>query len=731
MRKLNFKLGHRFRLATLLAMTMACVFWLTPARAEEATTTEFITVNVTIRHQDQILFNGVVNIPSTTLFNYQNNNEAATGTAGYTALAALISADLSSENFFVNKIDYYSSSGNYFINCLTLYDATESCNNWQYTINSSYPAVGADQYAIIGGEQIYFYYGDRHHITVPTTSYYIGETATGTIVEYDYQNNQYFPLPNVILGLLDTSGSALLATTSDALGEAVFSFSATGTFRIGMQNVSDWGIYYWPKSMDFIVLDAAPATTTLTSTPPTDTPGGHQVNPSNQIEQLNINFAVDKILNFLRSKQDADGKIIDGGTTDWAMMAFAVKGIYADEVKNTTTSLLDFAKTYNFTDASDLNICAAYPRHILALLAGGVDASNALIQNLKTKIETECYQNNLYGQTGINDDIFGLIALLAIGANPDQLIIQSAVNTILADQTAYGAFTWAGWPGADITGAAIDALKYAENKGVAIEQEKYSKAKNYLKSQQLADGGWGYDSADALTTSWVIMGISATGESQTDWFNSAGKNPWHPLTAQLKESGYYESAWAPGPDWFGTKHAVPALLGKSWPIILPPRVEIAPNNSGGSIFVPATTTPASTLPITIPTTTPMISTSTLITAIETTTTVTQISTTTNIEIPITKMPGRSDRDHDSTSGQSKNKSQIINTKITNLPTDIDFSIVSLPQNDNRNNLTNNLLNQLPLDTPTRRAAKKILAVSGGGTVALGLYLGLKLLRGVV
>jgi uncharacterized protein with NAD-binding domain and iron-sulfur cluster len=42
-----------------------------------------------------------------------------------------------------------------------------------------------------------------------------------------------------------------------------------------------------------------------------------------------------------------------------------------------------------------------------------------------------------------------------------------------------------------------------------------------------------------------------------------------------------------------------------------------------------------------------------------------------------------------------------------------------------------IIDKLPLDTPTRATAKKIMMISGGGTVALGLYLGLRLLRSVL
>jgi len=105
--------------------------------------------------------------------------------------------------------------------------------------------------------------------------------------------------------------------------------------------------------------------------------------------------------------------------------------------------------------------------------------------------------------------------------------------------------------GDDITGASINALKYAKDKGVVIDELILTNAKNYLKTTQQTDGGWGYGSSDVMTTSWVLMGINSMGEEQSDWFTSEGKNPWYPMTEKLNEEGYYESAWVEGSaDWF-------------------------------------------------------------------------------------------------------------------------------------------------------------------------------------
>ncbi|MBI5222730.1 MAG: terpene cyclase/mutase family protein [Candidatus Magasanikbacteria bacterium] len=389
------------------------------------------------------------------------------------------------------------------------------------------------------------------------------------------------------------------------------SVSSTLVFDDGQEINNDSGVYelFIATTTPYIMygkkngfLDSAPTTIVgqepmaeeppAQDNPPNNSGGGGSGGGGNDNDQppaspiisdADINTAVDKILAYLKSQQDATGKIIDGGITDWAIMAFASAGIYSEEVKNNGQSLLDYALSYNFTDSSDLNLCAAYPRHILALLAGGMDKTNAKITEIKNKINSQCINGAAYGQNGINDDIFGLFALLATDEDITTTSIQNIIIAIKADQTADGAFTWAGWPGADITGGAINALKYAETKGASIEQQIYSNAKTYLKNAQLPDGGWGYGVSDALTTGWAVMGLDALGETGADWFTSSSTTPWHVLVNQLNDIGYYESAWVPGTvDWFAAKHAVPALLGKSWPVILPPKQNTEPNEQNTS-----------------------------------------------------------------------------------------------------------------------------------------------------
>jgi len=210
------------------------------------------------------------------------------------------------------------------------------------------------------------------------------------------------------------------------------------------------------------------------------------------------------------------------------------------------------------------------PRHKKASVCCARDELQELGAQIITDLfESDGWEVRFLGGGLTNDDIFALIAFLTQDTNANDPIVRSIIDTILEDQKTTGAFTWNGTPGADITGAAINALSFAKNSGVEIDDSVFSGAKQYLKSTQLDDGGWGYGNSDALTTSWVMMGINSLGEDQNDWTNYSGISPWNFMADSLDDGGYYTASWDPSQtDWFATKHAIPALLSKSWPIIL-------------------------------------------------------------------------------------------------------------------------------------------------------------------
>lgn len=454
-------------------------------------------------------------------------------------------------------------------------NAADWSETWILRVNNALSNVGIDQVVLSENDDLLFTYGpwdmDPLLVEVNTTTVAVGDNITITPYAWNDEDAAFVPMTNtdVLFHIGSTTTSTTGTLTWPATEETLESIwiEADGYTRSNLVTLN-------------IALVEEEEDNTDTSTGNTGG-GGNGAGGGNSGENGNttpandfsptlseIQDTVRAILEYTKNEQSADGSLIDGGTTDWLLMSFSAADEDPYDIAMVSSSLMAYATSYDFNGFTDLNLCAGYPRHILALLAGGVTTSDHTITSLREKMTTDCHTNSLYGQPGINDDVFALFALLATGQDTSSDVITDIVSTILNDQTDDGAFTWAGWPGADITGAAINSLVYAQNKGVSIATSVFDTAKQYLQSEQRADGGWGFDSSDVLTTSWAVMGINALGESQSDWLTTDGYTPWNPLVSKLTDTGYYESAWAPGTvDWFAMKHAVPALLGEAWPIL--------------------------------------------------------------------------------------------------------------------------------------------------------------------
>lgn len=541
----------------------------TPLNNSENSSEEITeTVSVHIRIGSDMIFETEVTLGESTDLTIQGVSVPSNSILG-----VLYTLDQESDSFEINDLAYYEGFGSFLINCVNTPSlASAACYNWHYVVDGEYPFLGINQFILEGDEELYLYFGNTHQVVFSTSTIYQGESFTATSQYYEYTSNSWEPLLNVHIAVTQDNPldpwSPIVVTSSsvDNLGQALFTLSATGTYALSIAED-----YYYP-TFSFEVLTSP---TSNNQTGENNGGSGESCSSCNTtlepelVSQELIDETISKILTYVKSQQKANGSIQDGATSDWLVMSFGAMDIYADTVGASTT-LMDYVEDYNFSAGSELNLCAGYPRHVLALLAGGAAIDSSEVTTMLTKIKSnECFDGSVYGESGINDDIFALMALLATGESVDHILVNTLVEEIKDDQQTNGAFTWTGFAGADVTGAAINALSYASEKGASVEESVFTKAKEYLKEEQLNDGGWGFGTSDILTTSWAVMGINALGEGQSDWMNTKGKNPWHVLTSNLTEAGYYTSPFTgTRPDWFGMKHAVPALKGASWPIIL-------------------------------------------------------------------------------------------------------------------------------------------------------------------
>jgi len=278
------------------------------------------------------------------------------------------------------------------------------------------------------------------------------------------------------------------------------------------------------------------------------------------------NTVIDNGINFLKLKQDSSGKITGGFSSapQWASIAFSTNNIDVSTIKNPINSLKD----YLLTDIPSEGSATDWETRILAVVAIGDNPTNFgginLVQNLET-----FYNNNQIGDTcALNDDIFGLLALIASGNSSNTRIKQDTLNFIISKQDATdGGFSWSApscpWYGAasDMTAAALQALQAAKDNDLANVNldDAITKAKNYLLTNQYADGGFGYyGSSDADTTGWVLMAFNVLGMKDS----SPALNAENYLNSKQDSSGGFLS-WA-GADSTTTAQAVIALTGKSW-----------------------------------------------------------------------------------------------------------------------------------------------------------------------
>jgi len=237
----------------------------------------------------------------------------------------------------------------------------------------------------------------------------------------------------------------------------------------------------------------------------------------------------DNALNFLKSKQDAEGRITTGfsAPSQWSAIAFAISNIEVSTVKAFDKSLYDFL----LSDAPTNNAATDWESRILAIVATGGNPTNFNGTNYVSSLEN--FHNN--GQLGdecasatpeikkynTNDDIYGLLALVASGNASNMQIKQDVLNFLISQQDAVnGGFSWTA-PGcdwyeasADMTGVAIQALVAAKNNGLSHTDldNAIEKAKQYLLNSQNSDGGFGYyGSSDPDSTNQVLQAFNLLG----------------------------------------------------------------------------------------------------------------------------------------------------------------------------------------------------------------------------
>ncbi len=482
-------------------------------------------INLTIRSGNTIIFSDAIPLPP------EGNTELNSHSLNADSVLSIVNnADISSPSFSISDLQYYNSFGSFYLKCITS-TAGNDCDNWQYTVNNTYPGVGMDQKILSGGDIIYLYFGPQNKIILSSNNINTNDTLTVASQKYDYNNNQWITRTGVTVGLTQTNPNdpwspiEIMTNAVNENGQAIFSTIPAGSYNVGIKEDS-----YFP-------------TETLTVTVPPSSPAGGGIIFSPPIQEK-AKFNLQKAFEFLTSQQKEDGSFGENLYTDWTAFALATSENYTDQKIKLGKYLSGIETTnYQLTD---------YERHAMALMSLGLNPYNIDGENYIEKI-TDSFDGKQFGDIKKdNDDIFALIVLQNAGYTKDDEIVKNDITFILEAQNKNGSWD----ESVDMTGAAIQAMTaFSPTPGV---RESLIKAKDFLKQNQKNDGGFG----NVSSTAWAIEGILALSEKPEDWIKN-DNTPLNYLTENQDTDGGIKDEYLQNRIW-QTAYVATVLSGKTW-----------------------------------------------------------------------------------------------------------------------------------------------------------------------
>lgn len=234
------------------------------------------------------------------------------------------------------------------------------------------------------------------------------------------------------------------------------------------------------------------------------------------LPEFNYTGEIRPALDFLNESQSPTGSISGVSNSAWAALSVTACGEdpAAGRWKPHQQSLIEYLQNDpensilgmpSWTNPDGLDNVDDFAWMILVISAVGEDPTDYGGVNYLVMLESY-YDGNQFQDTDIvEDDALAILALTACGAD-NRKMVSSAANYIRDRQNEDG-----GWSSFSedsdikVTSLVIQALVAAGDD----DKEVIDKALNYTKNMQEEDGGF----SDAITTSYVIMAITAAGEN--------------------------------------------------------------------------------------------------------------------------------------------------------------------------------------------------------------------------
>lgn len=118
------------------------------------------SVNLMIKNNGSPIFSGYLSLPTEGKVDIVDTNGNVHGINTRSVLNIVKEADVTSSEFSISNLIYYSMFDAFYLKCITPVSSTELCDGWQYKINGIDPGAGMDQSTLSGGENVVLYFGE-------------------------------------------------------------------------------------------------------------------------------------------------------------------------------------------------------------------------------------------------------------------------------------------------------------------------------------------------------------------------------------------------------------------------------------------------------------------------------------------------------------------------------------------------------------------------------------------
>jgi energy-coupling factor transport system substrate-specific component len=286
---------------------------------------------------------------------------------------------------------------------------------------------------------------------------------------------------------------------------------------------------------------------------------------------------------WLAAAQNPDGGFgtAVGGTssvemTTWAALALAGAGSNPLDVSANGNTPIDYLNA----NRGEIRSTNDIQRVILVLEAAGLNSRNFLGRDLLATLRDRRRPDGSFREWP-NLTAFGIFALAAAGASPDELLRSGNWLRRAQHWTGGWGAVVRGQPDPDSTGAALQALEVAGLGGSSAA----NRGVIYLVRNQQRGGGWALTpsgAANAQSTSYAVQGLLAVGENPGE-VTTAGRDPFEFLGGQQQPDGHfrYSSGSDQTPVWV-TAQALLAVSRQPFPVATVARAPAGSSGAGAS-----------------------------------------------------------------------------------------------------------------------------------------------------